>query len=141
MEKTRKLWKKCFQISCITIVISIIGLIVYYVLNKNGIKPKCFGELFAALLFVAVQYTIISRLILSDDKKLKKDYIRRKDERNINIQEKAAKTTFYFFGLSFCFAALIFNFINETIANLLFVCILALTGVYSAFILYYRKKI
>ena len=136
MEKYKKLWKTINSISIIIIFISTAALIVSLILDS-----KKFSEFFGALLTTAIEYLILSFIILHSKEKLKKNYIKYNDERNIQIEKNASQSTFYTVSLLISLTALVFNFIDEKICITLIAFLLFVYAVYFTFVLYYRKKI
>ena len=98
MEEYRKALKKRSALWLLLLIVSALGIGLFFVLGgvlfgMDAALRRGFGGMFGALLIVSLGYYVTIRTTLGDEKKLKEQYIRSTDERNLSIEAKSSNVT------------------------------------------------
>ena len=98
MEEYRKTLKKRSVLWLLVLIVSVIGIGTFFVLGgvlfgmDAGLR-RGFGGMFGSLFIVSLGYFVTIEATIGDEKKLKEQYIRSTDERNLNIEAKSSNVT------------------------------------------------
>ncbi|MBP5580061.1 MAG: hypothetical protein J6X56_11435 [Ruminococcus sp.] len=98
MEEYRKILKKRSALWLLVLIVSAAGIGTFFVLGRvlfgmDVELRRSFGGMFGSLLIVSFGYYVTIKTTLGDEKKLKEQYIRDTDERNLNIEVKTSRVT------------------------------------------------
>ena len=98
MEAYKKSLKKKAILWMLVLIVSVAGIGLFFVLGRvlfgmDVELRRSFGGMFSYLLIISFIYNVNINAALTNEKKLKEQYIRSTDERNINIEAKSARVT------------------------------------------------
>lgn len=98
MEEYIKALKKKSALWLLVLIVSGAGIGTFFVLGgllfgMDAELRRGFGGMFGALFIVSLGYYVTIKTTLGDEKKLKEQYIRDTDERNLNIEVKSSRVT------------------------------------------------
>lgn len=98
MEEYIKALKKRSALWLLVLIVSGAGIGTFFVLGgllfgMDAELRRGFGGMFGALFIVSLGYYVTIKTTLGDEKKLKEQYIRDTDERNLNIEVKSSRVT------------------------------------------------
>ena len=146
MEEYRKTLKKRSVLWLLVLIVSVIGIGTFFVLGgvlfgmDAGLR-RGFGGMFGSLLIVSVVYYVNIAGALSNEKRLKEQYIRSTDERNLNIEAKSSNVTLNIVMVSLFVAFLLLTLFSGknagTVPGIAFYGTWLIKGIVKS---YYNKK-
>ena len=146
MEEYRNLLKKRSVLWLLVMIVSAAGLVLFFVFGgvlfgmDTGLR-RSFGGMFGYLLIVSVVYYVNITGALSNEKRLKEQYIRSTDERNLSIEAKSARVTLNIVMVSLFAAFLLLTLFSGkdagTVPGIAFYGTWLIKGIVKS---YYNKK-
>lgn len=101
-------------------LVSLLGIYLCFILDKNSYQSGFFTGLFVVMVFYLIKSVILSK----NEAKLKAEFIKTYDERNILIQQQSSQKTVTISIVGIGLASLIYSIFNMQIALALgFTCI------------------
>ena len=98
MEEFRIKLKKRSAIWLLILIVSVAGIGLFFVFGRvlwgmDVELRRSFGGMFGFLLLISLGYYISINAALGNENKLKEEYIRSTDERNLNIEARSSNVT------------------------------------------------
>lgn len=98
MEEYRKKLKKRFVLYLLVLIVSLAGIGIFFVFGRvlfgmDVELRRSFGGIFGILFLASFAGILSSTVMLGDENKLKKEYIRSTDERNLVIEARSSNVT------------------------------------------------
>ena len=98
MEGYRKALKKKSTLWLLAFIVSLAGIGLFFIFGGvlfglDVESRRSFGGMFGVLFIVSLGYYVSITTMLSNETKLKEQYIRSTDERNLNIEVRSSNVT------------------------------------------------
>ena len=146
MEEYRKKLKKRFVLYLLVLFVSFAGIGTFFVFGgvlfgMDAELRRGFGGIFG-ILFIGSFIGILSSIVtLGDEKKLKEEYIRSTDERNLIIEAKSSNVTLNIVMAGLYIGFVVFTLFSDNKAgNVLGICCYGTWLIKGIVKSYYNKK-
>lgn len=129
--------------SIFIIAMIILEVILSYVFadSTTGLSKYFSYGFFSGIIVVALYYIAKSVAALKDEEKLKKMYIEKNDERNLEVQRRGSQLALRILLASFAVALLVASHLDFKIYKTLLYVVLYSAAIISLSVFYYKKKI